>query len=80
MIEADDEHHVASFGRADEHVAEESDVFADIEERQSMFQSIVSDEQADLVRWLRLEIAMLDVKHLVEETADMESESVFLLL
>ena len=62
-----------------EHIAEESDMLADIEEGQSVFESIVPDEEAYLIGRFRLEIAVFNVKNLVEETAYMESQTVFLL-
>ena len=44
MIEAYDKHDVACFCCSDEHVSEESDVLPDIEESQSMLESIFPDE------------------------------------
>ena len=80
MIEAYDKHDVACFCGSDEHVPEESDVLPDIEESQSMLESIFSDEKSDLVRWGRLKIAVVDVKNFVEEASYVEAQTVFLLL
>ena len=55
-------------------------MFTDVEECETMVERVLSDEQADGVRWLRLKIAVVDVKNLVEEAADVESETIFLLL
>ena len=54
-------------------------MLADVEEGQPMFEGVFLYEKADGIGRLCLKVAMLDVKDLVEETPDMETESVFLL-
>jgi hypothetical protein len=44
-----------------------------------MIESIFLYEQTNLVRWLRLKIAVLDVVNFVEETSDVESQTIFFL-
>ena len=46
-----------------------------IEEAQSVLHRIFSDEIADLVRWLRLQIALFDIEHLVKGSANVEAEA-----
>jgi hypothetical protein len=55
-------------------------VVADIEESESVFERILLNEETYCVRRFRLEIAVLDVKYLVKESADVESKAVFLLV
>ena len=80
MVEADYKHYISCFCGTDEHVTEKSYVVADIEESESVFERILLNEETYCVRRLRLEIAMVDVKHFVKESADMESKTVFLLI
>ena len=55
-------------------------MLAYIEETQVMLESIVPDEKPDLVGRVGLEVAVLNVKHLIEEPSYMESQSEFLLI
>ena len=49
MIEAYDEHYISGLCCPDEHVAQETDMLTDVEERQAMLQGVVLYEQTDLV-------------------------------
>jgi hypothetical protein len=79
MIEAKNQHHISSLGGSDEHISEETLVFAYVEECKSVIQSIFLNEKTYLVGWLRLKIAVLDVENLVKETSYVETKTVFLL-
>ena len=46
-----------------------------IEESEPVRDGILPDEQSDAVRRLLLQVAVLDIQHLVKETPDVESES-----
>ena len=80
MIETYNQHDVSCLCRSDEHIAQESGVLTNIEEGQVMLEGIVPDEKPDFVGRGGLEVAVLNVKHLVEEASDMESQSEFLLV
>jgi hypothetical protein len=79
MVEAEDQHYISRLSGTDEHISEEAFVLTDVEECKPMIQSIFLDEKTDLVRWLRLKVAVLYVENLVEETAYVESKTVFFL-
>ena len=54
-------------------------MLSDIEESQTILKRVFLYEKTDGIRWLRLQVAMLDVEDLVEEAADMESKTIFFL-
>ena len=73
MIESYDEHHITFFCSTDEHISQEADMIAYIEECESVLEGVLSDEQTDSVRRFRLKIAVFDIKYLVKESAHMET-------
>ena len=51
-----------------------------IEERESVIKGVSLYEQTYFIRWIRLKITVFDIQDLVEESADMETEAVLLLI
>ena len=80
MVEADYQHDVSIFCRTDEHVAEEADMLAYVEECKPVIKGIFPYEKTDGIRRFRLKITMIDIQDLVEETSHMEAETIFFLL
>ena len=77
LAETDDQHHCACVRVADEHVAQLAVVGADVVEAHAVLQAPVLDEEADGVGRLGLQVAALDVEHLVEELPDVEAQAGF---
>ena len=74
MIKAHYQHHISFFRRAHDHCAEKSRVLTDVEETELMLYGIDSYEVANLIGRGGLEVAAVDVKHLVKESTDMKSK------
>ena len=73
--ETEHEHVLAGGSGAYDHRTQETPVLAQIVETQSMVDGVLLDEQADGIGRFALQMAFPDVQHLVEEAADMESQS-----
>ena len=79
MEEAQDHHQIAGLRRPDEHIPDETLVGPDIEKPQAMTYRITLAEETDVIGRILLEVAMFDVKNLVEKLAHMEAKTHLLL-
>ena len=68
------QHHLSVVGSAYEHVAEDAAVLPYIVEGYAVAYRIFPDEQAYVVGGAALQVALVDIEHLVEELAHMETE------
>ena len=70
----DDDHPVAKAAVADDEVAKESRMVADVVVFELVLLGVAADGEADVVAGVALQGAVADVEHLVEELGDMEPE------
>ena len=74
FAENDDRHHLSGRGSADDQVAHQPFVLADIVERIPVFETEFPHGQPDRVRWIVLQPAFADVEHFVEQVRDVKPQ------
>ncbi len=69
-----DDHHLARRGGADRDVAHQARMFAGIMERITLIEAELLDRLTNRIRGIALQVAVVDIEHLVKHARDVESE------